>query len=168
MFKPVIAGFSRSPFTMARKGALIDSKPVNLLAEVIKDLDILIIRELTSGIYFGEPREKSTVSAFNTMIYSKDEIKRISETAEEEAQMELQMLLKQFEDWKKNNTGSFSDFMKDKSDPPVKEIKLANGGSVEDYADLIDAYTKGIDVLEGESLTEYINRIRAAEAKKND
>ena len=38
MFKPVIAGFSRSPFTMARKGALIDSKPANLLAEVIKDL----------------------------------------------------------------------------------------------------------------------------------
>ena len=38
MFKPVIAGFSRSPFTMARKGALINSKPVNLLAEVIKDL----------------------------------------------------------------------------------------------------------------------------------
>ena len=36
----------------------------------------------------------------------KDEIKRISESAEEEAQMELQMLLKQFEDWKKNNTGS--------------------------------------------------------------
>ena len=38
MFKPVIAGFSRSPFTMARKGALIDAKPVNLLAEVIKNL----------------------------------------------------------------------------------------------------------------------------------
>ena len=98
----------------------------------------------------------------------KEDVKLASETAEEEAELELQMLLKQFEDWKKNNTGSFSDFMKDKSDPPVKEIKLANGGSVEDYADLIDAYTKGIDVLEGESLTEYINRIRAAEAKKND
>ena len=38
MFKQVIAGFSRSPVTMARKRALIDSKPVNLLAEVIKDL----------------------------------------------------------------------------------------------------------------------------------
>ena len=38
MFKPVIAGFSRSPFTMARKGALINTKPVNLLAEVIKNL----------------------------------------------------------------------------------------------------------------------------------
>ena len=38
MFKAVIAGFSRSPFTMARKGELIDVKPVNLLAEVINSL----------------------------------------------------------------------------------------------------------------------------------
>ena len=38
MFKSVIAGYSRSPFTMARKGALIDTKPVNLLADVIKNL----------------------------------------------------------------------------------------------------------------------------------
>ena len=98
----------------------------------------------------------------------KDEIKRISETAEEEAEMELQILLKQFEDWKKDNKGSFSDFMKDKSDPPIKQIKLANGGSVEHYSDLIDAYTKGIDVLPDETLTQYINRIRAAEAKKDD
>ena len=98
----------------------------------------------------------------------KDEIKRISETAEEEAEMELQILLKQFEDWKKDNKGSFSDFMKDKSDPPIKQIKLANGGSVEDYSDLIDAYTKGIDVLPDETLTQYINRIRAAEAMKDD
>ena len=98
----------------------------------------------------------------------KDEIKSISETAEEEAEMELQILLKQFEDWKKDNKGSFSDFMKDKSDPPIKQIKLANGGSVEDYSDLIDAYTKGIDVLPDETLTQYINRIRAAEAKKDE
>jgi len=38
MYKAVIAGYTRSPFTMARKGELIDVKPVNLLAEVIKDL----------------------------------------------------------------------------------------------------------------------------------
>ena len=38
MFKAVIAGYSRSPFTMARKGELIDVKPVNLLAEVINNL----------------------------------------------------------------------------------------------------------------------------------
>jgi hypothetical protein len=37
----------------------------------------------------------------------------------------------------------------------------------EDYGALIDAYEKGIDVMEGESLTEYINRIRAAEKKAN-
>jgi acetyl-CoA acyltransferase len=38
MFKAVIAGYSRSPFTMARKGELIDVKPVNLLAEVVTTL----------------------------------------------------------------------------------------------------------------------------------
>ena len=38
MYKTVISGYSRSPFTMARKGELIDVKPVNLLAEVIKNL----------------------------------------------------------------------------------------------------------------------------------
>ena len=38
MYKSVIAGYVRSPFTMAKKGELIDVKPVNLLAEVIKDL----------------------------------------------------------------------------------------------------------------------------------
>ena len=38
MYNSVIAGYSRSPFTMAKKGALIDTKPVNLLADVIKNL----------------------------------------------------------------------------------------------------------------------------------
>ena len=38
MYKTVIAGYSRSPFTMARKGELIDVKPVNLLADVITNL----------------------------------------------------------------------------------------------------------------------------------
>ena len=38
MYKSVIAGYFRSPFTMAKKGGLIEVKPVNLLAEVIKNL----------------------------------------------------------------------------------------------------------------------------------
>jgi len=38
MYRAVIAGYSRSPFTMARKGELIDIKPVNLLAEVVNNL----------------------------------------------------------------------------------------------------------------------------------
>ena len=40
MFKSVIVDYSRSPFTMAKKGALIDVKPVNMLSEVIKNLII--------------------------------------------------------------------------------------------------------------------------------
>ena len=38
MYNSVIAGYSRSPFAMASKGKLIHMKPVNLLAEVIKNL----------------------------------------------------------------------------------------------------------------------------------
>ena len=38
MFKSVIAGYSRSPFTIAKKGALINVKPDELLSEVIKSL----------------------------------------------------------------------------------------------------------------------------------
>ncbi len=38
MYNSVIAGYSRSPFAMANKGKLIDVKPVNLLAEVVKNL----------------------------------------------------------------------------------------------------------------------------------
>ena len=38
MYNSVIAGYSRSPFTMANKVELIDVKPVNLLADVIKNL----------------------------------------------------------------------------------------------------------------------------------
>ena len=85
-----------------------------------------------------------------------------SESAAEEAEMELQSLLEEYKEWKKNNKGSFNDFMKDAS-AAVRIIKLKQGGAVEDYGDLIDAYEKGIDVREGETLTEYINRIRAGE-----
>ncbi|MDA9322390.1 3-isopropylmalate dehydrogenase [Gammaproteobacteria bacterium] len=57
--------------------------------EIIKDLDILIVRELTGGIYFGEPRaivsDESPPYAFNTMIYNEDEIKRIAKVAFESA-----------------------------------------------------------------------------------
>ena len=40
MYNTVIAGYKRSPFTVADKGGLIDVKPVNLLADVIKNLII--------------------------------------------------------------------------------------------------------------------------------
>jgi hypothetical protein len=49
----------------------------------------------------------------------------------------------------------------------------ANGGRIgfnngsEDYGKLIDAYERGIDVVPGESLTDYINRIRESERKNS-
>ncbi|MCR4941532.1 MAG: 3-isopropylmalate dehydrogenase [Campylobacter sp.] len=54
-------------------------------AEVLQDVDILVIRELTGGIYFGKPREKHEDHAFNTMVYSVDEIERIAKIAFEAA-----------------------------------------------------------------------------------
>lgn len=59
----------------------------SLKSEKVQDLDLLIVRELTGGIYFGQPRGKndSGLSAFNTMIYSKEEIERIGRIAFEAA-----------------------------------------------------------------------------------
>ena len=53
----------------------------SLKKEVIEGLNILIVRELTGGIYFGTPREIKSDSAFNTMIYSTSEVERIAEVA---------------------------------------------------------------------------------------
>jgi len=52
-----------------------------LKPEVIKGVDIMVVRELTGGIYFGQPREYSPTKAYNTMVYTKDEIKRIAQVA---------------------------------------------------------------------------------------
>ncbi|PID48322.1 MAG: 3-isopropylmalate dehydrogenase [Proteobacteria bacterium] len=53
--------------------------------DVLKGVDLLVVRELTGGLYFGEPRGKGEDKAFNTMVYSKDEIKRIAIVAFEAA-----------------------------------------------------------------------------------
>lgn len=52
-----------------------------LKPEVIKDVDILVVRELIGGIYFGEPRANDGNRAYNTMVYTKDEIVRIAHIA---------------------------------------------------------------------------------------
>jgi 3-isopropylmalate dehydrogenase len=52
-----------------------------LKPEVLSGVDFVVVRELTGGIYFGQPREKKDDSALNTMIYSKNEIERISKIA---------------------------------------------------------------------------------------
>ncbi len=56
-----------------------------LKPEVVAGLDILIVRELTGDIYFGQPRGIETRNGervgFNTMIYSESEIRRILHVA---------------------------------------------------------------------------------------
>ncbi len=61
-----------------------------LRPEVVAGLDIMIVRELTGGIYFGEPRGIRTLDSgerqgFNTEVYSESEIERIGRTAFEAA-----------------------------------------------------------------------------------
>ena len=58
----------------------------SLKSEVVAGLDIMIVRELTGGIYFGEPRgihtnSKGEREGFNTLVYSEPEIDRISRVA---------------------------------------------------------------------------------------
>lgn len=62
-----------------------------LKPEVVAGLDILIVRELTGDIYFGEPRGIVTLDngereGFNTMRYGESEIRRIAKVSFEAAQ----------------------------------------------------------------------------------
>jgi hypothetical protein len=86
-----------------------------------------------------------------------------SESGEEEADTELDQLIKQFEEWQKENSGGWKDFLKSSSDPKI--IRLNSGGRVREnsYAQLIDDYENNIQVIEidgvRESLTNYIKRM---------
>jgi len=60
--------------------ALIDAS--TLKREVIEGVDLLVVRELTGGVYFGTPKGRveadGRIRAFNTMAYFDDEIDRIA------------------------------------------------------------------------------------------
>ncbi|PTB83905.1 3-isopropylmalate dehydrogenase [Sulfurovum lithotrophicum] len=53
----------------------------SLKPEVIQGVDIMVVRELTGGIYFGQPRELHGDRAFNTMVYTREEVERIAVVA---------------------------------------------------------------------------------------
>ena len=63
--------------------ALIDAS--SLKANVIEGVDLMVVRELTGGIYFGQPKGRIEANgderAFNTMTYSKSEVDRIAKVA---------------------------------------------------------------------------------------
>ena len=70
----------------------------SLKSEIIKGLDILIVRELTGGVYFGEPRGiidlgNGKRKGLNTQVYTTDEIIRVARVAFELAKKRKKILV---------------------------------------------------------------------------
>src|SRR5256885_5559150 len=59
--------------------SLVDRSP--LKADRLRDVDVLIVRELTGGLYYGEPRGRDGPRAVNTLVYTKAEIERVARVA---------------------------------------------------------------------------------------
>jgi len=96
---------------------------------IIENLDILIVRELTGGVYFGEPRglveDASPKYAFNTMVYNEDEIRRIAKVAFEAAMNRSKKLCSV----EKANVLEVSKFWRDivtEMSPEYPEIELSH------------------------------------------
>ena len=58
----------------------------SLKPEIIKGVDIMVVRELIGGIYFGEPKGRTEDKGWNTMVYTRSEIVRIAHHAFQIAQ----------------------------------------------------------------------------------
>lgn len=59
--------------------ALVECSP--LRKDTVRGVDLLVVRELVGGIYFGSPRGMEDDQAFNTEIYSRDEVRRVAKVA---------------------------------------------------------------------------------------
>jgi 3-isopropylmalate dehydrogenase len=75
---------------------LLSASP--LKKEVVQGIDIMILRELTGDVYFGQPRgvtkgKDGKRTGVNTMIYTEDEIRRIAQSAFEMARGRRKNLL---------------------------------------------------------------------------
>ena len=105
-----------------------------------------------------------TVNLIDKILESKGRNKkgktiRLASEPDEFEVIELPGLINEFEEWLLDNPqGTWNQFMNTDS-----RAKLNSGGDVESYADLIDAFEKGIDVMPDENLTDYIKRIRYSE-----
>lgn len=63
--------------------ALVTASP--LKQEIVEGTDMLVVRELLGGVYFGEPRGNDGEYAYNTMGYHADEVRRVARIAFENA-----------------------------------------------------------------------------------
>lgn len=63
--------------------ALVDATPYR--PERVAGADVLIVRELLGGLYYGHPRGGDSREAYNTMRYTRDEIARVARVAFEQA-----------------------------------------------------------------------------------
>jgi 3-isopropylmalate dehydrogenase len=64
--------------------ALVDAS--SLKREIVQGMDIVIVRELTSGVYFGTPRGIESIGegkrrGFDTQVYTSDEVRRVARAA---------------------------------------------------------------------------------------
>ena len=78
--RAALGGFANLRPAVAYK-ALADNSP--LRPEITKDADILFVRELLGGLYFGQPRawDRQTGRAHNTMVYTQEEVERVARIA---------------------------------------------------------------------------------------
>lgn len=53
----------------------------SLKPNIVKGVDLMVVRELIGGIYFGEPKGREGDKAYNTMVYTRHEIERIAHVA---------------------------------------------------------------------------------------
>jgi 3-isopropylmalate dehydrogenase len=49
--------------------------------EVVRGVDLVVVRELTGGAYFGRPKERQGSRAVDTIVYSREEIERVARVA---------------------------------------------------------------------------------------
>src|SRR6516165_10251125 len=78
--RAALGGFANLRPAFAFKELAVNSP---LRPEIVDGADILFVRELLGGLYFGSPREwnKTTGEAWNTMRYTKDEVARVARIA---------------------------------------------------------------------------------------
>ena len=78
--RAALGGFANLRPAFAFKELAVNSP---LRPEIIDGADILFVRELLGGLYFGQPREwnRTTNEAWNTMRYTRDEVARVARVA---------------------------------------------------------------------------------------